>query len=82
MPHAESGRHRTFVPEGARGATVAGAPHSTRLPAELHLVDEIATTAAGKFQTIMPLAATRKAAVLSAISSRPEPEALPRRKTA
>ena len=53
-----------------------------RMRVELHLVDEITTTAAGKFQTIMPLSATREAAVLSAISSRPEPEALPRRKTA
>jgi len=53
-----------------------------RMRVELHLVDEITTTAAGKFQTIVPLAATREAAVLSAIASRPEPEALPRRRTA
>jgi phenylacetate-CoA ligase len=53
-----------------------------RMRVEVHLVDDIATTAAGKFQTIVPLAAAREAAVLSAKSFRPEPEALPRRKTA
>jgi len=47
---------------------------------ELQLVKEIATTAAGKFQTVVPL--PREAAVLSARWFRPEPEALPRRKTA
>jgi hypothetical protein len=49
---------------------------------ELELVREIATTAAGKFQTVVPLPSVREAVVLSARSFRPEPEALPRRKTA
>jgi len=49
---------------------------------ELELVREIATTAAGKFQTVVPLPRVREAVVLSVRSFRPEPEALPRRKTA
>jgi hypothetical protein len=49
---------------------------------ELEVVEEIATTAAGKFQTVVPLPGGRESAVLSARSFRPEPEALPRRKTA
>ena len=49
---------------------------------DLQLVKEIATTAAGKFQTVVPLASGREAVVLSARSFRPEREELPRRKTA
>jgi hypothetical protein len=49
---------------------------------DLQLVNEIATTAAGKFQTVVPLASGREAVVLSARSFRPELEELPRRKTA
>jgi hypothetical protein len=49
---------------------------------ELEVVEEIATTAAGKFQTVVPLPGGRESAGLSARSFRPEPEALPRRKTA
>jgi phenylacetate-CoA ligase len=49
---------------------------------DLEVVEEIATTAAGKFQTVVPLPSGREGAVLAARSSRPEPEALPRRKTA
>jgi hypothetical protein len=49
---------------------------------ELQLVRGIATTGAGKFQTVVPLPSVREAVVLSARSFRPAPEALPRRKTA
>jgi hypothetical protein len=49
---------------------------------ELQMVREIATTAAGKFQTVVPLSGGREAVVLAVKSSRPAPEALPRRKTA
>jgi phenylacetate-CoA ligase len=49
---------------------------------QLEVVEEIATTGAGKFQTVVPLPSGRESAVLSARSFRPEPEALPHRKTA
>jgi phenylacetate-coenzyme A ligase PaaK-like adenylate-forming protein len=49
---------------------------------ELQLVREIATTSAGKFQTVVPLPSAREAVVLAARSFRPAPEGLPRRKTA